>query len=94
MTYYKHHIFLNSGKTLIIDSDIYRPKSTSNLITIEEMDSKDLFTIPMSSYSYIRTEIINSGDENNIHKEIAKQDPYNGIMATLPTPTITDQMDK
>jgi DNA primase large subunit len=91
MAYYKHHVYLNNNKTLHIDSNDNRPKSSSTLITIEEKDSKDLFSIPLSSIFYIQTEVVNtlSAKDPIDQLDLTKQDPYNGIVITA-----KDQMDK
>ena len=90
MAYFKHHVYLNNTRTLHIDSNDSRPESTSTLMTIEEKDSKDVFTIPLASILYVQTEIINVFMRtNNQLEQVIKQDPYNGIVTET-----KDQMDK
>lgn len=85
MAYYKHHIYLNNGTTLHIDSEDKRPKSTSTLVTIEEKDTKDFFTIPLAAFMYIKTEIIDPANALSAidRLQLPKQDPYNGIVLAV-----------
>ena len=87
MAYFKHHVYLNNIRILHIDSNDPRPKSTSTLMTIEEKDSKDIYTIPLASILYVQTEIINVFTHiNNQLEQVIKQD---GIVVET-----KDQMDK
>lgn len=89
--YYRHHIFFNNSKILRIDSknQKFAPSSTVQLLCIEEKDTQEIYTIPISSFYYIKTEAIGQFAEESRIDNLKKQDPYNGIV-----PEVKDQMDK